>query len=255
MQLWKTLATAALTAVQLAVAGAGPNEPFHWERLDKNDSVLLIVDLQVGLYSLARDWDATQYREQMLAHGALGKLFDLPVIMTSSAETGPNGPLFQEFIDWYPEAPIIRRQGEVNAWDNEEFRNTVRSFNKSQIIMGGIVTDVCTAFLAYSLREEGYSVWANLEASGTTSPLIRDAANSAMARAGVNVVSLFSILCDLMRDWRNIPGAAEVLPFIDRYFPVYGLVARAHGAATKHGDLLPGEEEILGPQSGGILEG
>ena len=109
--------------------------------------------------------------------------------------------------------------------------------------------------MAFSLREEGYSVWANLEGSATTTPLIRDAANSAMARAGVNVVSLFSILCDLMRDWRNIPGAAEVLPFIDRYFPAYGLVARAHGAAVENGTLIPGEADILGPQSGGILEG
>ena len=35
------------------------------------------------------------------------------------------------------------RHGEVDAWDNTEFRDTVRSFNKSQIILAGIVTDVC----------------------------------------------------------------------------------------------------------------
>ena len=71
--------------------------------------------------------------------------------MTPAA--GPNGPLLQEFVDWYPDAPIIRRQGEVNAWDNEEFRDTIRSYNKSQIIMAGIVTDVCK-FASWPFLEE-----------------------------------------------------------------------------------------------------
>ena len=67
-----------------------------------------------------------------------------------------------------------------------------------------------TTFLARSLREAGYSVWANAEASGTTTPMIRDISNDMMRDAGVNVVSLFYIVCDLMRDWRNTPGADKV---------------------------------------------
>lgn len=104
-----------------------------WERIDKNNSVrlgfedhpflrtciltmlqlLLILDLQVGLYQLARDWDPNLYKENIMAHAELGKLFDLPVIMTTSADTGPNGPLPKEMIEMYPDAPLIRRQGEV----------------------------------------------------------------------------------------------------------------------------------------------
>ena len=44
----------------------------------------------------------------------------------------------------YPDAPLIQRQGEVDAWDNAEFREAVKATGKSQIIIGGIVTDVCT---------------------------------------------------------------------------------------------------------------
>jgi hypothetical protein len=50
--------------------------------------MVLILDLQVGLYQLVRDWDATLYRDNMIAHAAIGKLFDIPVVMTTSAETG-----------------------------------------------------------------------------------------------------------------------------------------------------------------------
>lgn len=62
-----------------------------------------------------------------------------------------------------------------------------------------------------------------------------------MARAVVNVVSLFSIICDLMRDWRATPGAAELLPWLGQYYPAYGMVARAHRAAIRNGTVIPGE--------------
>jgi len=82
--------------------------------------------------------------QAMMAHAALGTVFtDIPVIMTTSAETGPNGPLPQEFLDWYPDAPLIQRNGEINAWDNADFRAAIRATNRTQIVLAGIVTDVC----------------------------------------------------------------------------------------------------------------
>lgn len=75
--------------------------------------MLVVLDLQVGLYQLARDWDATLYRDNMLAHAELGKLFNLPTVLSTSAEQGPNGPLPKEILDMYPDAPLIKRQGEV----------------------------------------------------------------------------------------------------------------------------------------------
>ncbi|KAF2414445.1 isochorismatase [Tothia fuscella] len=215
-----------------------------WERLDRNNSMLLILDLQVGLYQLVRDFDATLYRDNMIAHAALGKLFDLPVVMSTSAQTGANGPLPAEILKMYPTMPLIQRQGEVNAWDSPEFRAAIRATGKKQIIVAGITTDVCTAFLALSLRAEGYSVWANVEASGTTTALIRDTANDRMQNAGVQLVSLFSIVCDLMRDWRNNPGVKEVLPWLDQYYPVYGYLARGHAAAVRNGTISSGEADL-----------
>ena len=180
----------------------------------------------------------------MLAHSSIATVFPMPVVLTTSAESGPNGPLPQEILDMYPNAPLIKRQGEVNAWDNADFRAAIRAANKTQIIVAGIVTDVCTAFLARSLRAEGYSVWANLEASGTTTKEIRDISNDQLMRAGVNVVSFFAIVCDLMRDWRETPGIVQVLPWLDKYMPAYGMVARAHKAAITSGKVAPGEDTL-----------
>jgi hypothetical protein len=72
-----------------------------------------------------------------------------------------------------------------------------------------------TSFLALSLREAGYSVWANTDASGTFNARLASEANARMKDAGVHLVGMFAIAMDLMRDWRNTPGAGEVLPFLD----------------------------------------
>ena len=141
----------------------------------------------------------------------------------------------------HPTAHLIKRNGEVDAWDNSDFRDAVRAANKSQIILAGITTDVCTTFLALSLRAEGYSVWANVEASGTTTELIRDVSNDRMRDAGVQVLSLFAIMCELMRDWRNTPGANELFPYLDKYYPAYSMIARAHKGAINNGTIVPGE--------------
>ncbi|KAG9187756.1 hypothetical protein G6011_05627 [Alternaria panax] len=248
MRFEPTIVLAALTLLNTVRGDAVP-----WERIDKDNAVLLILDLQVGLFQLARDWDPTLYKQNIMAHAELGKVFDIPVILSTSADQGPNGPLPKEMLEMYPDAPLIKRQGEVNAWDNAEFQAAIRAVNRTQIIVGGITTDVCTTFLALSLRSEGYSVFANVEASGTYTELVRDTANARMQAAGVQLVSLFSIVCDLMRDWRNTPGATEVLPFLDRYLPVYGTLARGHAAAVENGTVIPGEIELITGENGTLV--
>ncbi|KAK0622990.1 isochorismatase [Immersiella caudata] len=222
----------AAMAVATVLADAYP-----WTRLEKEKALVLVVDLQEGLYNLARDWDPTLFKHQMIAHAAIGPVFGIPTILTTSAETGPNGQLPQEIFDLNPDATVVRRNGPINAWDDPAFREAVKATGKTHIILAGIVTDVCTAFLARSLRAEGYEVWANIEASGTTSEVIRSISNDQMLRAGVNVVSLFAIIGDIMRDWRSSPGAVELYPWLDKYFPVYGMMARAHTAAIRNGTI------------------
>ncbi|KAF7300088.1 YcaC protein [Mycena kentingensis (nom. inval.)] len=212
-----------------------------WERLNKTDAVLLVVDHQVGLFQMVRDFNPAEFRSNIIAHATLAKVFDLPVVMTTSTEHGPNGPLPVEITDMHPDAPLIKRNGEVNAWDHDGFREAVRATGKKQVIVAGIVTEVCTTFLALSLIDEGYSVFANADASGTVDARTAADANDRMRAAGVHVLSQFAVAADLMRDWTNTPGSLEMLPYFDKYLPIYSYVTRAHAAATLNGTILPGE--------------
>ncbi|KAL9018138.1 MAG: hypothetical protein Q9185_004545 [Variospora sp. 1 TL-2023] len=239
-QIFLAVVAAALLPLCLAQMQAGP--PFV--RLNKDDAMVIVADLQEGLYQIVRDFDPVTYRNNMIAHSAIASLFSIPIVLTTSAETGPNGLLPKEISSMYPDAPLIRRNGEVDAWDNADFRAAVRAQNKSQIILAGITTDVCTEFLALSLRAEGYTVFANTEASGTFTEKLAVDANGRMKDGGVILQGTFAIVMDLMRDWRNTPGSLQLLPWLDTYLPAYGYVARAHEAAVQNGTLSPGEEGL-----------
>ncbi|KAF8892306.1 Isochorismatase-like protein [Gymnopilus junonius] len=201
---------------------------YKFERINKDDVALLVVDHQIGLFQLVRNYEPKQYRNSILAHAAIGKVFNLPTVLTTSAET--------EIVEMHLNAPFIKRNGEVDAWDNSDFCAAVRA-------TGGITTDVCTTLLALALVREGYIVFANAEASGAHSQRITDDANDRMRAAGVHVLSSFAVVCDLMRDWKDTPGSKELLPYFDKYLAVYGYLARGHAAAVDRGTIIPGESE------------
>lgn len=176
---------------------------FKYSRLDKNNAAVLFVDHQAGLLSLVRDQEPDKFKNNVLALADLAKYFQLPSILTTSFEHGPNGPILPELKSIFPNAPFIPRPGQINAWDNEDFVNAVEATGKKQLIIAGVVTEVCVAFPALSAIEAGYEVFVITDASGTFNAITRDAAWNRMSNAGVQLMTWFGAACELHRDWRN----------------------------------------------------
>jgi nicotinamidase-related amidase len=177
--------------------------PFTYKRLSKDDAALVLVDHQAGLISLVQDFSPSEFKNNVLALAACGKYFRLPTILTTSFEAGPNGPLVPELKAMFPEAPYIARPGNINAWDNAEFVQAVEGTGRRQLILAGVVTEVCVAFPALSAREAGYEVFVVTDASGTFNEVTRHAAWLRMQAAGVQLMNWFGVACELHRDWRN----------------------------------------------------
>lgn len=185
--------------------------PTSYVRLDRNHAAVLLVDHQAGLLSLVRDIDPDAFKNNVLALADLAKYFRLPTILTTSFETGPNGPLVPELREMFPDAPYIARPGNINAWDNEEFVQAVRATGRRQLILAGVVTEVCVAFPALSAIEAGFEVFVVTDASGTFNPITRQAAWDRMSQAGAQLMSWFGVACELHRDWRNdVEGLAAL---------------------------------------------
>lgn len=174
-----------------------------YRRLDKRQAAVLLVDHQTGLLSLVRDIEPDRFRNNVLALADLARYFELPTLLTTSFENGPNGPLLPELKELFPEAPYIARPGQINAWDNADFVRAVKATGRKQLIIAGVVTEVCVAFPALSALAEGFEVFVVTDASGTFNELTRDSAWSRMAAAGAQLMSWFAVACELHRDWRN----------------------------------------------------
>lgn len=172
-------------------------------KLDKNHAAVLLVDHQAGLLSLVRDTEPDKFRNNVLALADLASYFKLPTILTTSFENGPNGPLMTELKAAFPHAPYIARPGQINAWDNEDFVKAVKATGRKQLIIAGVVTEVCVAFPALSALEEGYEVFVVTDASGTFNELTRRSAWDRMSAAGAQLMTWFGAACELHRDWRN----------------------------------------------------
>lgn len=172
-------------------------------RLDKDNAAVLLVDHQTGLLSLVRDVDPDRFKNNVLAFADSAKYFGLPTILTTSFEDGPNGTLVPELKEMFPNAPYIARPGQINAWDNEDFVNAVKATGKKQLLIAGVVTEVCVAFPALSALEEEFDVFVITDASGTFNELTRDAAWDRMSSSGAQLMTWFGAACELHRDWRN----------------------------------------------------
>jgi nicotinamidase-related amidase len=172
-------------------------------KLDKNNAAVLLVDHQAGLLSLVRDIEPDRFTNNVLALADAAKFFGLPTILTTSFEQGPNGPLMPELKTLFPDAPYIARPGQINAWDNEDFVTAVKATGKKQLIIAGVVTEVCVAFPALDAIAEGFEVFVVTDASGTFNELTRDSAWNRMSAAGAQLMTWFAMACELHRDWRN----------------------------------------------------
>jgi nicotinamidase-related amidase len=207
------------------------------ERWTPDNCVFAFVDHQTGLMTLVDHTTSGQFKNDVLALGKAAKLHNVPVVLTSSAPTGPNGPFLPELVQMFPDAPLINRPGQINAWENSDFVDAIKKTGRKKIVMSGITTDVCVVFAALSALDAGYEVYVVTDACGAINSDVQHAALERLSDAGAIIGTWFAISCEMLYDWRNPTGPGSAQLFTE-HFPRYGEVAASHraasgGAATK----------------------
>ena len=203
------------------------------ERLTPENALLMLVDHQTGLMLGVHTIAPIELRNNVIALAKLAKIYGLPVILTTSASNGPNGPIMGELNDLFPDTDIIDRTL-INAWDDERIVNVVRKTGRKKIIMAGITTDVCLAFPATSATAAGYDVYAVLDASGTWNELVEHGAIVRMAQAGVITTNWVAVAAELQRDWKY-KTAPDVAKLFGEYLGPYGYMINTFEAKSKAG--------------------
>jgi nicotinamidase-related amidase len=107
---------------------------------------------------------------------------------------GPNGPLIPEIHANAPHAKHVARKGEINAWDNPDFVAAVKATGRKTLIIAGTITSVCMAFPAIAAVQEGYKVFAVIDASGTYSKMAQEITLARLMQAGVVPVDTAAVI-------------------------------------------------------------
>lgn len=177
-----------------------PPNPVLFEHLTPDNAALLLIDMQTGLLLGITTSTAIALKNSILGLAETGKAFNLPTILTTSAQEGTNGPYMPEILALFPGQEVLNRTL-VNAWDDPAFVAEVERTGRKKLIIAGITTDVCLQFPAIAAVQAGYDVYAVVDASGSFNPQTEMAAMLRMSQAGVKVVGWSSVAAELQRDW------------------------------------------------------
>jgi len=177
-------------------------------RFTSENTALLLIDHQVGTMKLIKNIPLEEAQKKTLALAKMAKVLNIPVVLTSSQEYAAQGPLMPELAEILPDAfeKRIKREGIVNCWEHKDFRDAVLATGKKNLIMAGVTTDVCLVFPAISAVEEGFTVQAVMDASGSPFNLSEDLSQKRMADAGVVLTATNTLMAEIAQDWSRSEG-------------------------------------------------
>lgn len=187
------------------------------------DSVLVLIDHQIGTMQLVKTLDVERVSRLTLALARAARILDIPVVLTSSQEDHIQGPLLARFKEIVPDAyeARVKRSGIVNAWSDPAFVAAIERTGRRQIAMGGVTTDVCLVFPAIDAARAGYQVQAVLDISGSPFSISEETARTRMANAGVEFTCTNTLISEWAQDWSTPEGQQliqlmfmEILPSI-----------------------------------------
>jgi nicotinamidase-related amidase len=192
-------------------------------RFSANDSALVLIDHQSGIMQLVHDYSPAEFRNNVIALAELGKVFNLPTVLTTSLGQGPNGPFIPEVVSMYPDAPLIDRPGIISAWDDPKFVSAIEKTGRKNLIMAGVTVDVCLAFAAMQAVDAGYNVYGVVDASGANAVTIRENAVARMRDHGVTPINWTTVAAELQQNWRQ-PTGQDLGRVFHVHYQSYGLL-------------------------------
>jgi nicotinamidase-related amidase len=187
------------------------------KKFKKEDSVMLLVDHQVGTLNFVANRSHELIISRTRALARLAKALEIPVVLTSSQETYAQGLLLPDLKELLPEEyeARVKRSGITNAWDDPEYKEAVlkAANGKKNIIMAGLTNDVCIVWPAISMQEEGFDVQVVIDGGGSPTQIADDIAQQTWESKGVRTTSINQLISELVASWATEDGM-KVMPIL-----------------------------------------
>ncbi|QBH96333.1 isochorismatase family protein [Limnobaculum zhutongyuii] len=183
-----------------------------YQNFNADNAVLLLIDHQIGTMSWAKSSPFEEVKRNALMLAKSANILKLPVVLTSSMEEQAQGPLLRELEAILPQAfaTRIKRQGMVNAMDDENFAAAVKASGRKKMIIAGVTNDVCTVYPALSLVRDGFDVQVVADAGASPTRMADDIALRRMEKNGVTLTTTNQLIAELAGSWATPQGGQLV---------------------------------------------
>lgn len=177
--------------------------------LNKEEAVLLFIDVQGRLHEIMHDKEILDANLEKLIH--CSQLLELPIIVT---EQLPDklGATSEPFKTLLADSPTISKSS-FSCCGEPEFTKMYGSLKKTQAILVGIETHVCVYQTAIDLLAEGIEVFVIADAVSSRLEANKVIVIQAMRDAGVKIIPTETVLFALLRDAAD-PRFKELLKMI-----------------------------------------
>jgi nicotinamidase-related amidase len=161
-------------------------------RLNRDDSLLLVIDIQRKLAPAIHDHVRVTARTEALVSAT--ELFGIPRLITEHCPQ-QIGALVEPLRGRFAAGEIFEKTA-FSATDHPAFIDKVRASGRHQVVMTGMETHVCVLQAALGLRAEGFDVWIADDAVGSRAAAQRDRelALARMTHAGCVIAGTETIL-------------------------------------------------------------
>lgn len=145
---------------------------FGHDKPTPQNSILLLIDHQIGLMAGARDVASlAEFKSNVTGLARVAKALSIPVLITSSNAQWQNGDTLPEIKEIFPDEPIYRRTGTINPYEDPNVRKALEALvgrtGRRHIIIAGVTIGTCCTFPTLSMLNHGYKVFPDpLERSG-----------------------------------------------------------------------------------------
>lgn len=181
-----------------------------YKPFNSQDSVMLLVDHQVGTMSWVGSISFEEMKRNALMLAKSAAILGIPTVLTSSMEEHAQGPLLSELEQILPKefTNRVKRAGVVNAMADENFAAAVKAAagNRKRIIIAGVTNDVCTVYPTLTLLEMGYEVQVVADAGGSPTKMADESSLRRMDKAGATITSTNQLIAELAQTWADENG-------------------------------------------------
>lgn len=174
-----------------------------------SDTAIVLVDHQPGVLAMVKSLPAGVVTANAATLARLGEQMGVPLVITTTRENLEFlGTTLKEIQAAAPKAyeQRIRRPGTLNAFHDKAFAAAVSATKRPNLVIAGILTDVCLFHSAASAVEAGYKVQVVADACGTSTTLGDDVSYDRLRSLGVVVTTTYGVLFELYPDLSTPEG-------------------------------------------------